>query len=257
LVAPGAAGFRFCGPHAWLNAFLFPISRERFVADLRRLDSTQTAAIMNPGDTFTIVGDDVTQLRGASALAVTDEDDSAQLRFVPTAPIPDLCDPNPDGYSMPALAAKSDALVRHGLGRLLDGCDPLVQRYRALAARYAVGLVFPDTSVSWYHFNLAHVPPRLEDHGDADVVHRIAASALVAWMERKRSFFSVRAYSRRFSTLYRLGFGDGSVHIVPQTLPDLLMYYLLHVAPGSELAAKQRIDWELQELRQGNKEIHA
>src|SRR5262249_47368263 len=35
---PGAAGFRFCGPVEWCNAFLFPMSRERFVADLGRLD---------------------------------------------------------------------------------------------------------------------------------------------------------------------------------------------------------------------------
>src|SRR6266567_3437074 len=30
-VVPASAGFRFCGPHEWLNAFLFPISRARFV----------------------------------------------------------------------------------------------------------------------------------------------------------------------------------------------------------------------------------
>jgi hypothetical protein len=36
MVAPGSAGFRFCADHAWLNAFLFPISAERFLAHLAR-----------------------------------------------------------------------------------------------------------------------------------------------------------------------------------------------------------------------------
>jgi hypothetical protein len=56
MVAPGAAGFRFCGDHAWLNAFLFPISRERFVTDLKRLDPDISTQIMNPGDVFEIDG---------------------------------------------------------------------------------------------------------------------------------------------------------------------------------------------------------
>jgi hypothetical protein len=33
MVAPGSAGFRFCGDHAWLNRLLFPISPQRFADD--------------------------------------------------------------------------------------------------------------------------------------------------------------------------------------------------------------------------------
>lgn len=38
----------------------------------------------------------------------------------------------------------------------------------------------------------------------ADLVHRVAASALWGWIARRKSFFYVRAYSRRFATLYAL-----------------------------------------------------
>ena len=52
MAAPGSAGFRFCGDHAWLNAFLFPISAQRFVTDLRALDPEIETCVARPGDVF-------------------------------------------------------------------------------------------------------------------------------------------------------------------------------------------------------------
>ena len=146
---------------------------------------------------------------------------------------------------MEHLAAVTEQFVRVGVGSFVESGHELVRRYRALTASYAVGIVFPDESASWYRFDLANDPVRLERGGEADVVHRIAASALVGWVERKKSFFYVRGYSRCSSVLYRLSRAGQRVRVEEQPLPDLLMFYLLHVAPGSELAAKKRIDWEL------------
>ena len=45
---------------------------------------------------------------------------------------------------------------------------------------------------------------------------------------------------------------DGDdVRLEPLPLPDLLMYYLLRKAKGSELAAKYEVDHQLQLLRTG------
>ncbi len=44
---------------------------------------------------------------------------------------------------------------------------------------------------------------------------------------------------------------NGSVSMQPLALPDLLMHYLLNVAPGSETAARRRVDLELEALRKG------
>ena len=97
-VAPAAAGFRFGGDHAWLNSFVFPISRERFVEDLERLNFSGRVQVIDPGDRFEIDNGAVTHHARASDVAETLEDDTAQIRFDPTAPIPALHDPNPDGY---------------------------------------------------------------------------------------------------------------------------------------------------------------
>jgi hypothetical protein len=54
--------------------------------------------------------------------------------------------------------------------------------------------------------------------------------------------------SRRLTTLYGLGYTDDHLCLEPLALPDLLMHYILHVAPGSESAARQRIDLEVEAL---------
>ncbi len=72
--------------------------------------------------------------------------------------------------------------------------------------------------------------------------------ALVGWIEHTKSFYYVRAYSRRYGTLCELTFEGGQVRLKRRALPDLLMHYLLNVMEGSEFAAKRQIDMELQTI---------
>lgn len=255
-VVPGAAGFRFCGDHAWLNAFLFPISRERFLADLQSLDPNIQAHILNPGDEVQIEAGQVEFRHGASSIVRMEEEDTFKIGFDPTASIPPLADPNPPGYSQAMLARITEAFVVGGVQSYVRSgyasADPVIQAYRRYHVHYAIAIVFPDTRVRWFAFEFARQAPWLVARDDhrvrADMVHRIAASALVGWIAHDKSFFYVRAYSRRFSTLYALDQVGKKVQITPQKLPDLLMHYLLNVAPGSRLAAKHQVDKELQRL---------
>lgn len=251
-VAPGAAGFRFCGTPVWLNAFLFPIGRERFVADLKRLGFGGVAAVMNPGDEFAIAAGRVEHRPGASPVAVMDEDDSAQIAFDPTAPVPALADPNPDGTSVDALRRTLDPFVA-GLAAYARADDKLTQMYRRRGASYTLSIVFPDGAWDHHRFDFAAEPVRLTRGAAAsgDVVHRIAASALAAWVEHRKSFFYVRAYSRRHQAVYDVADGPDGLGVRPQPLPDLLMHYVLNVAPGSERAAKNLVDHQLAALAEG------
>jgi len=130
--------------------------------------------------------------------------------------------------------------------------EKIVSLYRQNQVHYSIAIVFPNSKVDWYRFDFGgeavHLEIGMVDE-KANVVHHIAASALVGWIERKKSFFYVRAYSRRFTTLYRLSKEDKEVHLEPKTLPDLLMHYLLNVSEGSEFSAKQHVDLQLQAFR--------
>ena len=79
----------------------------------------------------------------------------------------------------------------------------------------------------------------------ADVTHRIAASALLDWTEHRKSFFYVRALSRRHGALHHLEWHGEAVALTPVNLPDLLMYYVLNKSAGADQAAKRHIDLQI------------
>jgi UDP-MurNAc hydroxylase len=253
VAVPGSAGFRFCGQAAALNSFLFPISRERFLADLQKLDSGIRTEIANPGDVFVMDRESVERYPAASEVAAMAEDDTHLTRFDPTQPVPDLRDPNADGYSLDTLADACNRTVRHGLfeyARLGHAAeDRVIQAYREHQTRYAIEIVFPQSSAAHYCIEFtAHGPQLITGTPapePADMAHRIAASALLDWVEYRKSYFYVRTYSRRHSILYRLDRRQGHVHLVSYELPDLLMHYVLNAAEGSALAAKTLVDRQL------------
>lgn len=260
MAAPGSAGFRFSDSHAWLNRFLFPISRERFVADLKRLAPEIATAIMNPGDVFEIQDGKVRHLPAASNIAVTEEDDTGAIRFNPAAPVPELTDPNEEDYSIERLVEITEDYVANVASFVLQGYqngDRIVNAYRENLARYEIDVVFPEGGSRRRLFEFGKDGVRLMESGgtqEPGMVHRIAASALAGWVEHKKSFFYVRAYSRRYGTLYTLSRENGKIGLRPKPLPDLLMHYLLNVAEGSETAAKRQVDMQ---IRAALRENHA
>ncbi len=243
LLVPASAGFRFAGEHVWLNRFLFPVSRERFVDDLAQLDPALRVALLDPGDVVQLGAGEVAVERSASPFVTTLERDTEAIRFDPTAPIPPLRDPNPDGRSPEAMRAAVHGFLEHELlpycVRALSDPGSLAACYRRERVRYELEVVFPDESRVWT-LDLRAEPPELRPGRDplASVAHRIAASALTGWIERRLSWFTVRAWSRRFSTL-------------PPVLPDLLMHFLVYGAADSGDSARRRIDREIAELRGG------
>jgi L-ascorbate metabolism protein UlaG (beta-lactamase superfamily) len=255
LTVPGSAGFRFAGTGMeWCNAFLFPMARERFVADLARLEPGLETRIANPGDVFEIDRGKVKHHAAASPLARTLEDDTHLLRFDPTAPIPPLRDPNPAGRSTRELRAGVDdcltgflafVLAAYASGdpgrrvpeaaRDLRGGRRVRRRHRALGP--------PDAVLGSARDRADRAPRRT---GRRRPPHR--GMALTAWAAREKSYFYLRAFSRQWSMLYTLS-GDGSrATIEPAQPQDLLVYYLLRKATGAELAIKLWLDHQLAQV---------
>jgi hypothetical protein len=85
---------------------------------------------------------------------------------------------------------------------------------------YEVAVVLPNGTRRW-QLDFRPDPPTLEAEGTAEAngVHWIAASALTDWAMRRRSYFYTRAYSRRFSILYRLWGDEAGVEVRPSRSP--------------------------------------
>jgi hypothetical protein len=109
---------------------------------------------LKPGDVFEISANVVHHLPAASTAVVIKNDNIALIDLDPTASIPDLIDPNPDACSMTQLAEVTERFIKDGLGGLAFGTqgstDPVVRLYAKHQARYAIGLIFPDSTFRWY-----------------------------------------------------------------------------------------------------------
>jgi hypothetical protein len=201
---------------------------------------------MNPGDVIHIDGDDLRCLRAASDVAFTNCDDTERIDFDPTAPIPELVDPNPHGADVDELAHRVEELVIEPLRDFVTSpqatTDPVVSSYHDLRVRYTLGVVGPDGPAGSYEWDFGSPTPQ------SQLTHRIAASALLEWAAHAKDFFSVRCWSRRTQLCYRVRRDDRQALVDRESVPDLLMHYLINVAPGSELAAKHHVDRHLREL---------
>ncbi|MEE8507868.1 MAG: MBL fold metallo-hydrolase [Myxococcota bacterium] len=263
LLVPASAGFRFAGEHAWLNPFLFPVSRERFAEELRALDGGMSVALLDPGDQVILSGGDPRVARGASPIATTLDASTAAIRFDPTAPIPPLRDPNPEGLRPSEMRETISSFLEK---ELLPHCVEALGQSRSLAARYrregvvyGIEVIFPDdedtpaAAREGWTLDFAARPLRLSPGVDprANMVHRIAASALTGWIQHRLGWFTVRAYSRRYSTLCRTSRHASGVRVEAIPLPDILMHFTVYEAADSEDAAKRRIDHEISQLRAG------
>ena len=69
VVIPGACGFWAVNAAAWTNKLLFPLTRERFIRDLERLDSILAKRVqpLEPGDAVTVTPRGVALDRGLAA----------------------------------------------------------------------------------------------------------------------------------------------------------------------------------------------
>jgi len=253
----GHAGFRFCDDQAWLNSFLFPIARDQFVKDLNRIGFEGRSHVMNPGDVFEINGDSVTIHPQASGVVQMLEDDTTKIQFDPTAPVPALIDRNPDRYTMDKLIRITHKLLADDMIAYAragyDKSNNVINLYRRHRFRYIVALVFPEGEIGWYRFDftkdMVSVQNGMGVAEETDMAHQIVASALVDWIDHKKSFFYLRAHSRRYQNVCDMSSEDGKVRVKPLLLPDLLMHFLLNEAVGSETAAKDQVDFELKAIR--------
>jgi hypothetical protein len=195
------------------------------------------------------------------AIAKTLDGSTNAIHFDPTAPIPPLRDPNPEWLRSSEMRETIASFLETELlphcAETLGQPRTLAARYRREGAVYGIEVIFPDDGdrsaerhEGWtldFRANPLQLSRGLDPR--ANVVHRIAASALTGWIQRRLGWFTVRAYSRRYSTLCSTGREPSSVRVEAISLHDLLIHFTIYKAAESEDAAKRRIDHEISQLR--------
>lgn len=83
-VIPGANGFKYAGNSAWQNKVVFPVTRERFVQDLRDMcNEIDDVFCLNPGDILLLQSKEIKYIPQSSNWVEMIEDDRNELDFRP------------------------------------------------------------------------------------------------------------------------------------------------------------------------------
>jgi hypothetical protein len=242
-VVPAAAGFRFVNDLAWLNRHVFPISRTRFVDDLRQLNPALRTAELNPGDTLVVDQGHIAVHQQATDFVTMLADDTHLIAYDATAAIPPLHDPNPSGYGLQGLQEFAQGVLERGLPQyLVQGMatgEQIATQYMRYGVLYRVDVVFPngETRCWTYHFDRQRQAVRHHAGSSPTVPHMrkcITASALVDFCLGRRSYFAVRTQSRRSSQVFDLIQMAQGIVAQDVELPDLLTHYVLHSMAGAE-----------------------
>jgi len=251
-VVPAAAGFRFTDDLAWLNRHIFPISRARFVDDLRQLNPALRTEELNPGDTLGVEQGNIAVHRQASDSVAMLEEDTHLMAYDASAPIPPLHDHNPASYGLQGLQEFAQGVLEMGLPQyLVRGLatgEQVVTQYMRYGVVYQVDVVFPDgeTRCWTYHFDRQRRVVRHQVGASPTVPHMrqaITASALVDFCLGRRSYFAVRTQSRRSAQVFDLIQTEQGIVAQDVELPDLLTHYVLHAMPGAERRGADWIDF--------------
>jgi UDP-MurNAc hydroxylase len=232
-VVPAAAGFRFVDSLSWLNSTMFPVSRERFIADLEQLNPDKSTAVINPGDIFTLDAHAFSLERQAASFVRMVSDDMDLLAYDPTVPVPALVDNNSPEYPLEALHGYLEQLLELGLPRFITMAlgvpGSLASAYAQTQSVYRVEVVFPDGPKLWsFEFTggeFALVTDR-EQAAQPNILWRVAASALVDLCEGRRGCFAIRTESRRWSSVVETQRTAEGIQGQEIDLPDLLTDYI-------------------------------
>jgi len=207
-VMPGSCGFKYLGEAAWLNKFVFPLTREAFQRDVKKLLPESQCIIVNPGDVLEIGVSGIALGAGQSPFVCMTQDDCSETAFNPTGSVPDLHDANPSGYDTTEMLQVIEEFLHRRLVPALH--DSLQQRglmyeYGSIGCIYQLDVVFPAEVLSW-SIDFGEHPIRLvkRTFASPNIHAQITASALSDLLLARRGPHYVYngGFYRWFSQLY-------------------------------------------------------
>jgi hypothetical protein len=212
LFVPNFTGLRYVGEAAWINRYMFPMTAERFLEDVRRLSPTQESTTLVPGDLVHLADRSVTVERGACAF-VTASEPPNDARFDPTDELPKLRDPNPEGLSDDELMARISAFLETELMPwVTTSCatlGTLPNTYAALRTSFRLSVVFASGAEATWLIRMTPervslAPDDSTQGASCDLGLRIAASVLDRWYRAEIPYYHAYCFARPFGNVWRV-----------------------------------------------------
>ena len=205
-LAPGANAFCFTRSAAWMNHVVFPVSKARFLHDVRSMlpNIGKNAFALEPADVLTIEkGECDVILAGSDFVKRTGY--SADLSFAPVTVQAPLEDDNPDGVSGEELESTVRDIVESRLPDFIRKNDNAFLVHRKNEVIYQLEVVLPEKSLQW-NIDFRASQPQVSPGSNplANLFTLITASSLHGIISGARGwdYALLGSYCRSFHKLY-------------------------------------------------------
>lgn len=145
VVVPGSCGYRHVGAAAWLDRVAFPVTRERFCADVVRVRPELEGMVltMDPGDVLEKVDDTVTLHEGGCPFVEAEPHDRGVLDFAPVLAAAAALVDDAEDHDLERLEAAVERFVTEDLVAFVASDPPRFALHRAWDLRYQLAIAFP------------------------------------------------------------------------------------------------------------------
>lgn len=209
-LAPASCGFKYLRDFAWLNKFVFPVTRDAFRRDVRKLLPGVNVMLVNPGDVVHLDSGIARHGVGESDFVSMVEDDTCETIFNPVGRVPELVDPNESGHSETEIVDTIEAFLRDRLAAVLKQSlqqRTIIHEYTKVGFTYRLDIVLPSTLVS-YSIRFAESEIKLtKDRVPSPNLHtQIAGSVLMDLLlgRRSLSYLYGGGFYRSFNHVYTI-----------------------------------------------------
>ncbi len=231
--APSACGEALTGPFDAMNAYVYPVSRERAARDLSRFVPGARVLLPALGEAIVVEGSDAAVAPG-SVVVERIGDGRDPRRFRPFDPAP-LLDPNLDGRDPGEMR---DAIRRFAHEQLAPAIAGSIGEVEALAhAVMVLEVVLPDDRL----FFRLESNGGCEERGDPeyDVLDAVAGSMLLDVVEGRRAWVEPLLAGLLRSSIRGVSVREGSA--VPLPIAPMFPYYAISYRESVERAVRHRV----------------
>lgn len=246
VVVPGSCGYVHRGASAWLDAGVFPVTRERFCEDVRRTCPALDGQIfaLDPGDVLALAGSSLRIELEGSPFVERDAVGRERLDFSPVEPRGEIVDDNPLRHDTELLLARAARFAVEELPAMIAARPHAFAEHRRMGVRHQLELVLPGGDRRRWWYDLAGDPPDAQVGRDplATSTCVITASGLVGLLDGEHSYnrLILGGYMRSFQTAL-VATPAGLVRPRRRVLPDPLLLCVPD-SPAFERARAREIE---------------
>jgi len=208
-LVPGANAFCYRGAASWLNRMVFPMSRERFLHDVKIASPNVggNAYPFDPGDVITVSQGSCERGGDRCPFVKPLGGDQEALSFSPVTLDGRLIDENPDHVGEEEMECAITMMLEAELSELLEAKRALLKEHIAWGIIYQLEVTLPGKKLNWFvDFNQSRLYFKQGRHPLANVFACMTGSGLYGLITRSKGWdYSILGgYFRSFRAAYEV-----------------------------------------------------